>query len=123
MTNAEKYRDKILAISKSGHGFAVIGGEIVSCADVSCTNCVFKPMCTANRTKWLYEEVPEVDWSKIPVDTKVLVSDTGTFWVRRYFAGVDERGLPTVYPYGCTSWSLGDLLPITCDKYIQLATD
>lgn len=126
MLNAEKYRYKLLAIAESGHGFASIGGMIVSCEDASCDKCDFNPMCAPNRTKWLCADADnrrEIDWSKIPADTKVLVSDDGNTWVRRYFAGVDEIGLPTVYPYGCTSWSLGDLSPITCDKYIQLTID
>ena len=34
--------------------------------------------------KMEFEEV--IDWSKVPVDTKVLVSRNGKDWYRRYFA-------------------------------------
>ena len=55
---------------------------------------------------WLCEEYqePAVDWSKVAVDTKVLVSDDGEEWYRRYFARYEEG---TVYCWdgGATSWT------------------
>lgn len=46
---------------------------------------------------------PPVDWSKVPVDTKVLCR-RGTVWHRRYFAGVKD-GKPTTFAKGATSWN------------------
>lgn len=71
-----------------------------------------------------------VDWANVPVDTKVLVSDDGEKWERRYFKCYDKliRVNNDVHPYvcfrlGCTSWSNGD----ECDeigwKYCKLAED
>ncbi len=48
--------------------------------------------------------VKEVDWSNIPIDTKVLVSTSGEEWVRRYFAKY-ENGKIYVWDYGATSFS------------------
>lgn len=49
-------------------------------------------------------EKQEVDWSKVPIDTKVLIKWDG-HWLRRYFAGVNEEGKPLVFHNGQTSWS------------------
>lgn len=48
-----------------------------------------------------------VDWSKVPKDTKVLVSDNGKTWVRRHFAEFDgERTHKfVVYMHGKSSWT------------------
>lgn len=49
---------------------------------------------------------PEIDWSKVPVDTKVLVSDDeyGECWFKRHFA-MSENNVPLVFASGETSWS------------------
>lgn len=50
-----------------------------------------------------------VDWSKVPVDTKVLVSDDGEYWQRAYFSEYNPRLLPNTpfLTFGCgaTSWT------------------
>lgn len=46
-----------------------------------------------------------VDWSQIPVDTKVLVKDRKDGkWEPRYFAEY-KKGKVLTYPYGMDSWS------------------
>lgn len=45
-----------------------------------------------------------VDWSKIPVDTKILVSDNGEDWIRRYFAKY-EGGRVYAFYNGTTSFT------------------
>ena len=48
-----------------------------------------------------------VDWSKVPVDTKVLVSKNGKDWYRRYFAKyVDD--MVYCFDSGATSFSVQD---------------
>lgn len=55
-----------------------------------------------NKLIW---EREEIDWSKIPVDTKVLVkNDENGEWDRRYFAGF-INGEITTFSNGMTSWS------------------
>lgn len=56
---------------------------------------------------WLdeeYKEEPEVDWSKVAVDTPILVSTDGQHWYHRYFAEYYDK---TVYAFqeGTTSWT------------------
>lgn len=57
-------------------------------------------------TLWLDEEYqePEVDWSKVEVDTPILVSTDGQTWYHRYFAEYYDE---TVYAFqeGTTSWT------------------
>ena len=57
--------------------------------------------------RWLVSEYkePEIDWRNIPIDIPVLVSNDESFWYNRYFAGVDDKGKPFVFPDGRTSWS------------------
>ena len=49
-----------------------------------------------------FEEV--VDWSKVPVDTKILVSEDGKDWCRRYFAKY-EGGRVYAFYDGTTSFT------------------
>lgn len=46
-----------------------------------------------------------VDWSKVPVDTKILVSCDGEEWSRRYFAKY-ENGKVYAWDNGRTSFSI-----------------
>ena len=50
-----------------------------------------------------FEEV--IDWSKIPVDTKVLVSDDGKEWDRRHFAKYED-GKVYCFNDGYTSFTI-----------------
>ena len=65
---------------------------------------------------------PPTDWSKVEVDTKVLVSDSGKKWVKRYFARYDVNSKKLyVWDDGTTSWSAnGRMLPWT---YAKLYTE
>ena len=52
-----------------------------------------------------FEEV--MDWSKVPVDTKVLVSDDGKKWDRRHFAKYED-GKVYCFNDGYTSFTIVD---------------
>ena len=70
---------------------------------------------------WLMEEYeePEVDWSKVEVDTPILVRDfEGSVWFRRHFAKY-ENGTVYAWDGGDTSWSGGDVMNMW--KYAKLA--
>ena len=78
--------------------------KVDSCGDIPCH------LCHMLQTIWLLEdyeepEEPEVDWSKVEVDTPILVknSEKGC-WIRRYFAKY-ENGLVYAWNGGCTSWT------------------
>ena len=99
MTNWEKNKETFLKISACGIDFAVEKrtGKIVTCNDLLCADCLFKDeyLCSGTtRMKWLDEEYvepkkPEIDWSKVPVDTPILAYDNydePNYKVRCHFA-------------------------------------
>lgn len=49
-----------------------------------------------------YEEIAQ--WDKVDVDTKILVSENGKDWERRYFAKYDYNRV-YAWDYGATSYS------------------
>ena len=51
-----------------------------------------------------FEEIVDVDWSKVSVDTKILVSEDGKDWYRRYFAKY-EGGIIYAFPDGLSSFT------------------
>lgn len=111
MTNFEKYKDKILELSNKKFIVAFDKEEkrVEVCHKVNCADCAFFKLdmpCVVNFTLWLYEEYeePPVDWSTVAVDTKVLVSDSGNHWSKRYFAKRTGGRYYTWYQ-GATSWS------------------
>ena len=86
-----------------------------SCAGISCEHCHMLQLL------WLMEEYeePEVDWSKVEVDTPILVRDfEGSVWFRRHFAKY-ENGTVYAWDGGDTSWSGGDVMNMW--KYAKLA--
>ena len=91
----------------------------------TCTPCkVMKPIIDKLVQNHPELEYQEVDWSKIPVDTKVYVRDSeNEQWKPRYFAKYDEyTDSVMTYENGATSWSgLSDFLNIW--SYVKLAED
>ena len=62
----------------------------------------------------------EVDWSKVKVDTPILVRNYGIKWSKRYFAKfVDGK----VYAWcgGATSWTADGECDMTSWNYAKLA--
>ena len=116
MTNFEKYKKQMeeYVSSNSGSNPAVVGSKVINCRDVRCSECEFSKKkreyvgldCFSKLLLWLYEEYhePAVDWSKVEVDTKVLVSDDGEQWHKRYFAKY-ENGMVYCWNNGATSWT------------------
>ncbi len=51
------------------------------------------------------EEVPEVDWSKVEIDTPVWIKRYGLIY-RRHFSGINSEGIPTYWSGGATSHSI-----------------
>lgn len=115
MTNYEKYKKEIDIILDKNAFVAVDRNtnKLTSCKFSNCEDCLFSLEynncipCAVSGAKWLVAECtePEIDWSKVPIDTPVLISGDGKEWYRRYFSGVDENGSPTVFCCGATRWS------------------
>lgn len=111
MKNREKYKNELVKVCKSG-GFK--SKELMKffddyvvptykCGNYAAINAEKVALLTA---LWLDEEyeAQEVDWSKVEVDTPILVSTNEQKWVRRYFAEYRDG---TVYAFkdGATSWT------------------
>ena len=109
MTNKEKYADKIIDIAVRSK-LALKDGKPVPCEEMRCSECGFLSTdytCNHKAREWLDSEYvePPVDWSKVAVDTPILVRDIESYaWTRRYFAKYENE---TVYAWdaGATSWS------------------
>ncbi len=113
MKNREKYADFLIECAIRGTGVSVSkNGELYNCMDLDCEDCLFNDPsfdCAEMTRKWAdaeYEE-SEVDWSKVPVDTKMWVrSAKDKPWVPRHYSGIrDCFGNPLVFEDGCTSFS------------------
>lgn len=108
MTNKEKYGKEILDIACKGDRIAVRNGKMTSCNNLLCKDCDFGYSdCNEKTLKWANSEYvePPVDWSKVAVDTPILVRDIESdAWTRRYFAKYENE---KVYAWdsGSTSWS------------------
>ena len=124
MKNYEKYADVI----KTYNDGSLYCDDIIipnvlkplgkSCVDTSCE------VCNSLTTLWLLEnyEEPETDWSKVEVDTPILVrSVERAEWWKRHFAKY-EGGNVYVWNDGKTSWTAPDMTSsMTSWKYAKLA--
>ena len=114
MKNYEKYADEIKKCSDA----QVLCDEIripfiLKPTNKSCTNDIDCDTCQMLTMVWLLEDYkePEVDWSKVKVDTPVLVREyERENWVRRYFAKY-EGGKIYVWNNGRTSWTESYMTP------------
>ena len=125
MTNYEKYKDDIEKLGNKRVAFDKFKNKIVKCAGFACDDCAFYRYyddCKLGAMKWAAEEYKEteVDWSKVPVDTPVLVSNDGKEWSRRHFSRVVD-GIPHTWTYGSTSWTAHN--NETTYHYIKLAEE
>ena len=107
MKNREKYAEEIK--NYNGDNFC---GDFIRpiilkrehCRDISCTHCALFQVL------WLDEEYEEaeVDWSKVEVDTPILVKNVEQeHWYKRYFAGY-KNGKVSAWVNGATSWTALD---------------
>ena len=60
-----------------------------------------------------------LDWTKVPVDAKILVSDNGKLWYKRHFAKY-ENGSVHVFPDGRSSFTTEESDIIYPWKYAKL---
>ena len=108
MKNYEKYAEEIKRYNGDSICTDFIEPYILKSINARCIN-TSCPKCHLYRTIWLMEEYkePEVDWSKVEVDTPILVKDyedATISWIRRYFAEYKD-GVVYAWNGGCTSWS------------------
>ena len=123
MLNIEKFKNELVrlgVINVDRLGFYQ-NGNLTDCNYTHCSNCkkvlmkqaniteeeFFKESCEENILRWLFSEYeePEVDWSKVKVDTLIYVrcSDDEK-WVPRYFAKFED-GRVYAWSDGTTSFT------------------
>ena len=110
MKNKEKYAKEILEIACNGDciAFNKTTNKVVPCNRLSCSDCFFDEIgCRKAVKKWGESEYiePPVDWSKVSVDTPILVRfSRDDNLVKRYFARYDN-GHVRAWINGTTSWT------------------
>lgn len=116
MTNYEHYKSEIDKITRMGRMVAVEEktGKITSCNQITCLQCMFDSCsagnCDAAALAWADAEYieQEVDWSKIAINTPILVRDDNTTkWVIRHFAKY-ENNLVYAWDGGGTSYTMNE---------------
>lgn len=140
MLNIEKFEDELINMGvinpKIMIGFSK-DGKLLNCRFAKCSDCkeilmaqlniskeeYYKESCRKNILKWLLSEYkePEIDWSKVKVDTPILVrNNEDKEWVNRYFAKF-ANGKVYAWVSGATSWTVDDEYDVTFWKYAKLA--
>ena len=113
MLNKEKFAKKIIEIACRGKHIAVVNGKPTTCYDIiDCKECIFydnnNRRCNNGAIKeWANSEYvePPVDWSKVAVDTPILVRDNNEQdWRKQHFAGY-KNGRILTWSGGRTSWT------------------
>lgn len=133
MTNEEFYKDELKVIEKRVKEDLLIDqiavnkqGQPECCIKQSCDDCIFNGCCSLEAKKqWLEQEYVEpeqqVDWSKVKVDTPILVRDyEGSEWIKRYFAKFAD-GIVYTWQGGTTSWTASGEYNVISWKYAKLA--
>ena len=127
MKNREKYRDEILNSVFRGRGEAYcefvkknVLPNLTDCTNGECEELYACGLCRGIFTFWLDEEYieppkPEIDWSKVPVDTLVRVREReDQEWTLRYFKGINEDSLRHRYE----AWESGATSKTAKGKYL-----
>lgn len=109
MLNIEKFYDELRELKVMPLCFSLIDGRLEACTG-QCACCQFdkgEPDCAENCKEWLFSkyEEPKIDWSKVKVDTPILVkSEEKNLGYRRYFAKFED-GKVYAWVNGGTSWT------------------
>lgn len=120
MTNYEKYKTQIEKFARLNIRFALDKEDrkIVMCAGFSCLQCEFNKnttggICERAKFEWAnakyIEPKEEIDWSKVPIDTPILVkrSAEGT-WLKRHFAKYEDEEV-CAWDNGKTSYTIDSM--------------
>ena len=119
MKNREKYADEIK--NYRGENFCEEFVQPIILKEENCHS-IGCGLCAMLKVLWLEEdyEEPEVDWSKVEVDTPILVRDNEGSWFKRHFAKF-ENGKVYAWPDGYTSWTAYDNSYVSDWKHAKLA--
>ena len=124
MTNEEKYVEDLNNIFLNSFGVDK-NNKPFRCTESCSERCQFynnEKSCKILAEQWLNEDY-KTDWSKVPVDTPILVKDTlGSRWLHRYFAKY-ENGIVFAWADGLTSWSAENSDLVTAWQCARLCED
>lgn len=140
MLNIEKFEDELINMGVINPKIMISfskDGKLLNCRFAKCSDCkeilmaqlniskeeYYKESCRKNILKWLLSEYkePEVDWSKVKVDTPILVRNTEKEeWQKRHFARF-KNGKVYAWYDGLTSWSTAGEDDVNSWKYAKLA--
>lgn len=102
-------------IEKCNNGDRVVDSNnrkwtVIKCFNIADLSSGFRFISDLYRLNELFnldfKKVYATDWSKIEVDTKILVSEDGDVWCKRYFAKYENDKVYT-FAGGATSFSEG----------------
>lgn len=119
MKNFEKYEDEIREYNGDNFCEDFVLPHILkkdNCAGIYCS------VCAKRQLMWFLEEYeePETDWSKVKIDTLILVRNSeDKMWRKRHFAKY-KNGNVYAWSDGQTSWTAYDMMVW---KYAKLAED
>lgn len=119
MKNKEKFAKEIIEIAATGTSIAMCNGVLRECRGLYCSQCDFcsDRECDEKIKEWAESEYIEyeTDWSKVPVDTPVIIK--GVASNRRYFSRILSDGRISTFSNGRTSWSAQGMAPeVSCSK-------
>ena len=120
MKNYEKYIDEIRSYEGTDFCNDFVKPYIINSPRCTVADCA---ACRMLQMAWLLEEYeePEVDWSKVEVDTPILVrANENTEWIRRHFAKY-ENGDIYAWRDAQTSWTASYDGDMTWWRYAKLA--
>ena len=123
MTNGEFYKDDLRRIMINTLGVEKETGKPAVCSCMRCQECLFEPdECDIGMEDWLQSEhIEQVDWSKVKVDTPILVkNEKENIEYRRHFARF-ENGKVYAWGDGATSFTSNDEYHVTSWDYAKLA--
>ena len=122
MKNYEKYAEEIKKFEGDGFCDDFIIPHIIKSQE-HC-NCIRCDTCHMLQMIWLMEEYEEleVDWSKVDVDTPILVGNSSEDddWFKRHFAKYENDNI-YAWSNGCTSWTSYNDNDMSPWKYAKLA--
>ena len=119
MKNYEKYKDEIKKYKDYNFSGDLGVPHILKSRGCTNTSC---DQCKMLQTIWLMEEYeePEIDWSRVEVDTPILVRDSeNTEWLKKHFAKYKD-GIVYVWNLGRTSWSATNDKDVSAWQYAKL---
>ena len=118
MKNFEKYEDEIRKFKGDNFCSNFVIPHILKkddCAGIYCSECISRQLL------WYLEEYeePKVDWSKVKVNTPILVKETeNKNWIRGYFAKYED-GKVYAWSNGRTSWTTSYMVSWKYAKLVE----